>query len=37
MVSLEESLARLVKAGIIDREEAAARSARPEELASLLG
>ncbi len=36
MISLEESLARLVKAGIIDREEAAARSARPEELASLL-
>jgi Tfp pilus assembly pilus retraction ATPase PilT len=36
MISLEESLARLVRAGVIDPEEAAARSARPEELASLL-
>jgi twitching motility protein PilT len=36
MISLEESLARLVRAGVIDPEEAAARSARPEERGSLL-
>jgi twitching motility protein PilT len=37
MISLEESLSRLVREGVIEREEAEARSARPEELASLLG
>jgi twitching motility protein PilT len=35
MISLEESLARRGRAGGIDTEEAAARSARPEVLASL--
>jgi twitching motility protein PilT len=36
MVSLEESLARLVRAGVIDEVEARIRSRRPEELGSLL-
>ena len=36
MVSLEESLARLVRAGIIEEEEARIRSAHPDELTSLL-
>ncbi|HEV8631086.1 MAG TPA: PilT/PilU family type 4a pilus ATPase [Thermoanaerobaculia bacterium] len=36
MVSLEESLARLVKAGVVALEEARIRSGRPEELESLL-
>ncbi len=36
MVSLEESLARLVKAGVVAVEEARIRSGRPEELESLL-
>jgi twitching motility protein PilT len=36
MISLEESLSRLVRAGEISPEEARLRSARPEELASLL-
>jgi twitching motility protein PilT len=36
MVSLEASLARLVREGRIDLEEARLRVARPEELASLL-
>jgi twitching motility protein PilT len=36
MVSLEESLARLVRSGVVEEEEARIRSSRPEELASLL-
>ena len=36
MTSLEESLARLVKAGVIQREEAEMRATRSEELLSLL-
>jgi twitching motility protein PilT len=36
MVSLEESLVRLVRAGVVAEEEARMRSSRPEELASLL-
>ena len=36
MVSLEESLARLVRAGAVAEEEARIRSSRPEELESLL-
>jgi twitching motility protein PilT len=36
MVSLEDSLARLVRAGIVDVDEARIRSAHPEELESLL-
>jgi twitching motility protein PilT len=36
MVSLEESLARLVRAGAVAEEEARIRSSRPEELDSLL-
>ncbi len=36
MVSLEASLARLVRAGTVDLEEARLRATRPEELASLL-
>jgi twitching motility protein PilT len=36
MVSMEESLAKLVRAGAIDHEEALVRSTRPEELESLL-
>ena len=36
MVSLEESLVRLVRAGAVDVEEARIRSAHPEELESLL-
>jgi twitching motility protein PilT len=36
MVSLEESLVRLVRAGIVDVEEARIRSAHPDELESLL-
>ena len=36
MVSLEDSLARLVRAGVVAEEEARIRSSRPEELESLL-
>ena len=36
MISLEDSLARLVQQGMITAEEARARSSRPEELESLL-
>jgi len=36
MVSLEDSLARLVKEGMISAEDARIRSARPDELESLL-
>jgi twitching motility protein PilT len=36
MISLEESLAGLVREGLVAREEAEARSGRPEELRSLL-
>ena len=36
MISLEASLARLVREGRIDLEEARLRASRPEELASLL-
>jgi twitching motility protein PilT len=36
MVSLEESLARFVRAGIVDEEEARIRSTHPDELGSLL-
>ncbi|HUP43937.1 MAG TPA: PilT/PilU family type 4a pilus ATPase [Thermoanaerobaculia bacterium] len=36
MISLEESLARLVQQGLISAEEARARSTRPDELASLI-
>ncbi len=36
MVSLEDSLARLVKQGMISVEDARVRSARPDELESLL-
>ncbi|HVS64012.1 MAG TPA: PilT/PilU family type 4a pilus ATPase [Thermoanaerobaculia bacterium] len=36
MLSMEESLAKLVRAGTIEREEALVRSTRPEELESLL-
>ena len=36
MVSLEESLARLVRGGVVDAEEARIRSAHPDELESLL-
>ncbi len=36
MVSLEESLARMVRAGTVDVDEARIRSAHPEELESLL-
>jgi len=36
MVSLEESLVRLVRAGVVDAEEARIRSGRPDELESLL-
>ncbi|HEX6203551.1 MAG TPA: PilT/PilU family type 4a pilus ATPase [Thermoanaerobaculia bacterium] len=36
MVSLEESLARMVRDGLLDPEEARLRASRPDELASLL-
>jgi len=36
MISLEESLARLVKAGIVATEEARMRASHPDDLASLL-
>ncbi|HXT21047.1 MAG TPA: ATPase, T2SS/T4P/T4SS family, partial [Thermoanaerobaculia bacterium] len=36
MVSLEDSLARLVRGGVVEVEEARIRSAHPEELESLL-
>ena len=37
MIGLEESLAALVREGLVSRDEAEARSGRPEELRSLLG
>jgi twitching motility protein PilT len=36
MVTMEESLARLVAAGVVEHAEAMMRASRPEELASLL-
>jgi twitching motility protein PilT len=37
MVTLEDSLARLVRAGVLDPEEARIRASHPDELASLIG
>jgi twitching motility protein PilT len=36
MVSMEESLARLVASGVIDHDEAKIRTTRPQELESIL-